>query len=428
MIVVDGEDEKFTFSMDDVESTFIPRRYDQISFVCKVQRDPKLLNEAGVTVEVVKIEPNIKKRITGKITHIEPDLHGIIEEKYFFTWDALVTDYRMATVGDKVTAECIQCERCDETVWEWRCLKVVLIENATSHVVDDQRLVLPKLNETANKNGIEMTDYLKVDFNDINLTKEFTMTVKNTADEVQKVLESVFIGNKYDSQLKLLSPDRNTSFFLQPGEEKQYKFEARSKHFGDAQEKFYIKFSGPTGRFKIIRNITVSVHDVEQVHPFMGTGSNLHKNLSYTRRVFSKDTSRAIPGVPLKRSANFVKTKFQHWDVPKRFMEVVLDPKSTPSFISEMLDSVMPFLNEDLNIKIYSRVFHHLLYLEECEMVISCSFSVSKNMNFFNEIFQQYHNMRKYDKKAFFKREGEYLSLAVQNIAESRPSLVIGES
>lgn len=402
MLVVDGEDEQFRFSLDEVESTFTPRKFDQVSFVCKVQRDPKLLTESGVTVAVQKIEPNISKRIVGKITMVEPNECGIIAEKYFFFWDALVSDYRVVTKGDQVTAECIQCEKDDDFVFEWRCLKVVLVENA-ARADDNSRQFLPKMRDTENKNGIEITDNIAVEFNDVNKTSEFSIMVKNTSEEAQKVLESVFLGNKSESQLRLISPARNESFFLPPGAEREYKFEARSRYYGDAQEKFYIKFSGPAGSFKIIRNITISVHDTEQLHNFVGTGSNVHKNLSYSQRISRRDVTRAIPGVPIKKTANFVKIKFQQWNVPQRFKAVVLDPKCS---ISETLDSVMPFLRENLNIKNYSPVFHHLLYLEECEM---------------------FHNMREYDKKAFFKREGDYLALTVLNIAESRPSLVIGE-
>lgn len=406
VLVVEGEDEPFTFSLDDVESTFMPRKYDQISFVCKVQRDPKLVNEAGVTVKVEKIEPNITKRIVGKITFVEPNVCGIIAEKYFFFWDALVSDYRVVTKDDQVSAECIQCEKGDDSVFEWRCLKVVLVENATQF--DDNSLqFLPKMNENVNKNGIEMTDDIAIEFNDIHQTKECSMMVKNTAEAVQKVLQFVFVGSRSESQMRLLSPGRNDTFFLQPGEEKEYQFEAKSKHFGDAQQKFYIKFSGPAGTFKIYRNITISVYDTEQLHNFIGTGSNMHKNVSYTQRVCRRDNSRTIPGTPLQKSANFVKTRFQHWTVPKKFINIVLDPKCSRNFISETLDSAMPFMKDNLDIKNYSIVFHHLLYLEECEIT---------------------HSIRKYDKKGFFKREREYLALPVQNIAESRPSLVIGES
>lgn len=406
-VEVEGDDAKQTFSLDDIEATFTPRKFDQVSIVCKVQRDPKLLDEAGVTIEVIKMEPNITKQITGTVTSVAPNQHGLVAEKYLFFWDALVSDYRVVNVGDKVTAECIQCETVESSVYEYRCLKVVLIESVVQ-VENEKQILQPVVKPAENKNGIEISENLTIELNELNETKEFTMLVKNTEKVPQKVLETVFVGKKSESQLTLISPARNHSFDLAPNEETMFKFQAKGRIFGECPpEKFYIRFSGPAGVFKIFRNIVVILQDVEQVHPFIGTGSNVQKNLSYTQRVARMDATRTtIQGVPVIKTANFVKTKFKSWLVPESMKAIVNDSKNSRSFINETLDSLWPLLKSNLDVTGYSRIFHTLLHLEECEM---------------------FHCMRRYDKKAFFKREGEYLSLAVQNIAESRPSLVIGE-
>lgn len=363
MIVIEGEDEKYTVYLDDVECTFPPRLYDQVSFVCKVQRDLKLMNEAGFTIEVTEVKPNIIKRIVGKITHLEPDAYGVIAEKYLFFWEEKASDYRIVNIGDLVAAECIQCERCDESVYEWRCLKVVLDESVIQFNCESFDLPT-KSKDTENRNGIEITDDIVVEFNETDQTKPFIMVVKNTNQVPIQVLESVFLGNKRDSQLKLISPGRNDSFFLEPNGEKEYKFEARSSQFGDVFERFFIKFQAPApiGRFKIFRYIKISVHDAEQKHPFAGTGATSHKNLSYTQRVSRRDNSRTIPGVPLQRSANFVKTKFQQWNVPQKLMSVVLEPKCSRNFISETLDTVLPFLK----VGAFFFFFRLIFFLKQC--------------------------------------------------------------
>lgn len=61
IIVVEVDDEPIKFSLDNVETTFMPRIFDRISLLCEVQRDPVLMNEAGPTLEVKKIEPPINK-------------------------------------------------------------------------------------------------------------------------------------------------------------------------------------------------------------------------------------------------------------------------------------------------------------------------------------------------------------------------------
>lgn len=407
-VEVAGDESKQTFSLDDIEATFTPRKYDQVTIVCKVQRDPKLLDEAGVTIEVIKMEPNITKQIEGKVTTVLAGQHGIIAEKYLFFWDALVSEYRVVNVGDHVTAECIQCEPAEASVFEFRCLKVVLIESVVQTESEKQMISQPVKKPAENKNGIEISDNLTIELNEIGEIKEFTMLVKNTASVVQQVIETVFVGKKSESQLTLIAPERNHKFDLQPNEETIFKFQAKAKIFGECPpEKFYIRFSGPAGIFKIFRNIVVILQDVEQLHPFIGTGSNVQKNLSYTQRVARMVGSKTtIQGVPVIKTANFVKTKFKAWTVPDAMLATVNDPKNSRSYINETLDSIWPLLKTNLDVTSYSRIYHTLLHLEECEM---------------------FHNMRRYDKKAFFKREGEYLSLIVQNIAESRPSLVIGE-
>lgn len=399
---VEVDDEKLHFSMDEVESTFKPRVNDRIALFCEVQRDPKLITEAGPTMDIRKIEPPINKSIVGKITSVEQKSHGIIDGKYFFYWDAVDQDYRVVSVDDRVTADIIECEMDDIS---WRCLKVVLVEKAPENISNDNFLRAQKSKDTVNEYGIQVTDEIVVDLNDRDDIKEFTMIVKNVSDREHNVLENVFIGNKSESQLELLSPGRYASFSLQPGEEKVYSFKATGKYYGEATEKFYIKFSGPERPFKVLRHIKICVHDTEQAHNTIGTGSNLHKNRSYTQKVFTRDLTGKIPGVPIKRTANFVALKFEHYHVPNSLKRLVLSQYST-GYINETLDHSFLYLRENLNEKNYNLVFHTLLHLEECEM---------------------FHSMRKYDKTAYFKREREFLALTVENIAESRPSIVLGE-
>lgn len=77
----------------------------------------------------------------------------------------------------------------------------------------------------------------------------------------------------------------------------------------------------------------------------------------------------------------------------------------TTTEIHERLDYILPFFSEPLSIKTYVQYFHNLLYLEEIQL---------------------FHNMQKYDMdQAHFTSEN--LALEGENIAESRPSLVLGK-
>lgn len=338
--------------------------------------------------------------INGKITSIEPDASGgVIDNEYVFFWDALASDYEDVNINDKVTAECIECEA---DVFRWRCLKVVLKKSASVPIVLHQN------KRTMNKNGIEITDSIEVEFNKRDETKEFTVMVKNTSDINHKVSESHFKGRKSDSQLELISPTRHATVLLKPGEEKEYRFKATSKNYGIAFEEFQFNFTEPT--FQICRFIKVNVIDTQQLHNPMGTGSNKLKNFTYSQEVWNrKSTYVLIPGVPPKKTPNFVAHKFEPFHIPVDpvdLIKIVLDPASSRSNICDNLDVELPFLKEDLKLENYNQKFHTLLHLEECT---------------------SFHNMRKYDLTSHFTRDNEYLQLEVQNLAESRPSIAIGE-
>lgn len=399
-----GDDTNLIFSLDGITAPFIPILYDRITLICEIQRDVNRFSEDGPVLTVKEIKDPSLKDITGKITSIEEGVRGVIDERYYFDWDALADDYTDVNVGDIVEGECIECEAVNDTVLAWRCLSVKLKQSKNSC---DETNSLPINKATANKNGVEITENVFVDFNKTNETKEFKMMVRNTSTNDFKVLKSIFVGSQCDSQLTLISPTSRASFPLKAGDVKEYKFKATSEKFGEARELFRITFSGEsTGTFHIGRYIKVSVHDTERSHPTIGTGSNVHKNYDYTRSVHTTVHSNIIKGSPPTRKINWVCVKFDDWPIPDIFPNIVFNPNSSRCSINDALLIRVPHLFDDLNIDNYSQIFHDLLYLEECEME---------------------HGIRKYDKTSYFTREKGYLALAMQNVTECRPSIVVGE-
>lgn len=399
-----------TFCLDDIDASFIPEIYDRVTLICEIQQDENRINDGnGLRLIVRKIEDPSTIKITGKITKIEPEDHGIIDRKYMFFWDALSNDYTVVNEEDHVVADCIECEIVNENVsgncFRWRCIHVTL-KKADANSFDGTNS-LPINKDTANKNGIEITDNIEVEFNGIDETKDFKMIVKNTSGNDVRVLGSVFAGNNSDSQLTLVSPTREASFVLKGGAEREYQFKAKSGRFGVAHEGFKVKFTGEsTGTFHITRYIKVTVHDKLRIYPTIGTGSNVHMNVGYANLVLKKERSIVIAGPSTIKAPNFVEIKFDAWNIPSQFPDIVLNPAASRRSIIDALTGHAPHLYDSLNISNYSQVFHDLLYLEECEME---------------------HKIRKYDVTSFFTRDKEYLALAVQNVAESRPSIVVGE-
>lgn len=113
-----------------------------------------------------------------------------------------------------------------------------------------------------------------------------------------------------------------------------------------------------------------------------------------------------VAGISNAPKANFVYRKFKDFRVPDALNQMVLSTKDEAE-IDDQLDIVCPFFTETLSFKTYQKYFHYLIYLEEIYL------------NFM---------MRRYDQdRAHFVRQGEYLALRMDNILESRPSLVIGD-
>lgn len=394
-IDVNAGGEIIEFTSENI-TKFEPRQFDRVALFFEHQ----LLEDEEVP-KVVKMEPFVSKEISGKITYIEPNENGLIDGTYFFFWD-VVNHYEVVNKGDKVTAKIIECELVDENKFSWRCISVTKIESASQSMSNNEH----RHKDNVNKNGIEVPDEIVVDFNELHETKEFTIPVRNTSPNVYKVEKSIFKGSKGDSQIELISPTRSASFSLKPNEEKLYVLKATSRYYGDRREQFVITFSSPTKHFKICRFIKISVFDREQVYNTIGTGPNVRDNRDYTQSVDRNRHRNIIPGVPPKRSPNFTKIKFDTWEIPQEIKNLIFEPKTTRSFIKDKLDAGWPFLKEKLNISNYDAVFHTLLYLEEGEL---------------------FHNIRKYDKFSSFTRENDYLALSIENVAETRPSLVIGK-
>lgn len=369
---IDGETEPEKFSLTEVAATFTPRKYDKIVLSCEEDE-----NSNEITVR--KIEPRNKKEIRGKVTSVEPEIHGYIDNVYMFHWKALAENADDINVNDQVTAICIECENPDGNDSAWRCLTVTRTYQPTCNVdtpVQDK--------ETMNKNGIEITENVSVDFNGINETKDIQMIVKNTSSDNIIVWKSLFIGDSKFSQLRLDVPTRELSFTLEPGGMKEYKFVATSNRFGISYEHFKIIFNGATtGKFAISRFIKVDVHDTERQHRTIGTGSNVHTNLAYTLSVLKRESNACIPSPPAKDRPNFVFNKFEEWPIPKILSNTALNPAASRTAIFDALATVRPHFKDILNAENYSHTFHDLLHLEECAME---------------------HNIRIYDMRSYFTR------------------------
>lgn len=407
--------------LDTVQTSFLPHVGDHLVLECRAQRDESYVNLVGDVIEVVSIHPNRSKNLQGTISSIDETRKcGVIDRKYFFYFDALDMEYLRPQVGEIVVCDVMES---DQGEFKWRCIKVVLMEalidsdpdlRQPNVAINNNKRIIRGNGAAAtvnsqivstlmkNKHGIEIEDNLYAKFSEIGEKTVIKMEVKNTSDRTHKILQSFFQIDKKNSQLELLKPKRYDQIVVQPNESFEYELEAVAKYYGQSSEVFTITFAG---QFKIGRKIEISVLDETGTTPSMGTGKNLYRNTGYTSEVWKKQRD-IIPGVGFNKRCNFIAVKFDSYDVPNALKSAILN-LYTMTEINERLDYILPFFSEPLSIKNYEKCFHNLLYLEEIQL---------------------YHNIRRYDMdRAHFIKEGEYLSLHVPNMAETRPSLVLGK-
>lgn len=120
----------------------------------------------------------------------------------------------------------------------------------------------------------------------------------------------------------------------------------------------------------------------------------------------SNRTADFVPGRRLTSTPRFVENRIKDYMVPDKLREV--DHKMQYELVKDELTSSFPFLFHPLSDKNYVEKMHYNLHLEEIAM---------------EQAFAKYRIQR-----GHFENRGEFLSLAVEGVAERRPSLTLGDS
>lgn len=127
--------------------------------------------------------------------------------------------------------------------------------------------------------------------------------------------------------------------------------------------------------------------------------------LLFCFKVWSK-RGEVIPGVGIAPKRRFIAQRIGYFEVPERLRTAYLTSEKKQDMLDN-IEQMFPSIQQDLCLANYVTRFQTLIYLEEIEYFI---------------------NFRNYDReRAHFTRDGEYLSLTIENLAERRPSLVLGD-
>lgn len=389
-------------NIDHVKTNFQPMKGDDICAYASVQTDETKAGCLGAILDFKKITPLKLESIEGEILKA-PNVdnnYGLIDDDYLFYANALdnaENHERRPVLGDKIIAEAISGSyKLDYREFNWRCIKIIhhderneqsFVGNIDAYVDNDSK-------------GIYVTPsaQLTVSLYKINEEKKLSVEIKNQTGTMRQLMK-----------IELLDP--NSTIEIMHGADFNYKLDpdtafvvtmmVTGRSFGKTYD--HIKFTFDIGD-PVIRLVITTVDGQLKLQGDTDSFYISEKNYQYTRSMM-KRTANVMRGEKVRNTPNFLEIKLKPFEVPKTLAEIVFSSHII-SLVEEELTSVLPsfavFAPNN-----YKSCFHNLLYLEE---------------------LQQIHSMRKYDRdQAYFLPEGEYLSLEMQNILETRPSLIVGK-
>lgn len=205
-------------------------------------------------------------------------------------------------------------------------------------------------------------------------------------------------------QLRLITPRLNDRISVNPGEKKIYRLEGTALFFGHSEEIFALTFEGG---IRIAREIKIDVGMPEEEEPKIENKTmQFWKNPTYVDEVWSKKYNMG-PGERGSDKPRFITNQIGLYNVPEKLRKIILSTDTNANIV-DTLEMFVPSLTQDLSFENYCRRFQTLLYLEEIEL---------------------FQCIRQYDReRAHFTREDEFLVLEIENLAEKRPSLVLGDT
>lgn len=406
LLTVETDLREISVEMDDVELTFIPERGDYVVLECMVQIDETFFDTRGDILEVKKISPTRLVRGSGFVAKAD-DRGGEImtDDGQFYYCVENCEEAAKPSHGDKVIFEAVENEELT-----YRCTKVV-IEKAAAQTADSARAPQSQRDPDFfdDKRGIKITDNLHVKLNELNERKKIEVTVKNEARHQHKILFTSITTGRQTSQLTLQSP-LEKEHFLKSGDSIQYCFEVTAKNYGISKEVVFWRFGGG---FKIARYITVAVGDSEIIvaQPTNEGTSQARTQAGMHRLAAWNEYKRGgeiTPGQKISKRANFIDIKIGGYQVPDHLKEILLNPSFTKIQIDEELLRTQRCLQlQALTPENYKALYKLFLWMED----IQCEITIKRfNLD-----------------RAHFTREEGYLALRIENIGETRPSLIPGD-
>ncbi|XP_058123819.1 probable RNA helicase armi [Anopheles ziemanni] len=431
--------------MDKIRMSFVPVLGDYVTLDCYVQMDSEYVDFKGEVLEVIAIEPSRTVNGSGKISTIDTNGGEIftLSGKYVYQADVLAGSYR-PSVGDTVTFIAIENEHV-----QMRCLSVKYVEGSkiVAREPDRTNATVPAPNSTSqsendkpkpsngtkiagregtkeetqiwsDKQGIKIIGDFEVQLKGTSESTVCKITVRNESRKRHRILQVKPMKTIQQPIVNLKSPVANAQLVLFPGDREEYVFSITGDSFpGWHREGWVWMFAG---NFQIGRTFNINIGDNgHQLSDISGATENpqnpasnarlrqLQQKLAALNMRREMKTARIIPGQRISKPPNFVAFKIPMYTVPSELFELVLGAENRHQ-LREALGKPPYCLDEPLSIRNYTRLFGHWIFLEE---------------------INQYISFRKFDmERAHFIPVENFLALHMPNIAETRPSVMLGDT
>ncbi|KAL1516540.1 hypothetical protein ABEB36_000447 [Hypothenemus hampei] len=366
-------------NLDKVSIEFIPYEGDWLECHVKCEVNERALDLSGEVFEVDKITPLRNHIESGKITQWNGEV-GRINQNVFVDSSVLSCGY-IPLVGDKVVVEVIES---DQNECCWRALKV-LPETIGNKMIETKTRIESK------HCGLEISD-CEVIFDELNENKQVVITLTNLSTE------DVFELLSVEAITKGIVPESLKPQSLSPSEKLQVNLACTATTKGLSNEFLQFHFNsfsiGKFIRFSV--GLLLTNQEFRQQKPSINY-SNCHTG--------DKDVIRG----QRRNATRFSAIRIPEYPLPQKLLNLVIkygNDWNDPNLIEELKVTKRSLFN-DLTSMNYEEKFHTLLHLEEIVNLI---------------------HIRQYDQdRACFIQNKEFLMLEIENLAERRPSIVIGD-
>ncbi|XP_034110719.1 probable RNA helicase armi [Drosophila albomicans] len=387
--------------LDNIELSFIPRQGDAVNLECNVQLDEGYVDKQGEILEVLNVSPARIETNEKCIVERVFEEFCVLDSNGYVLKEDLPNDCELH-LGDILKADLIECSY---GKYSRRAIKISLLEKNFGQVKKTLE------NHSASKHAINIEGKDRYVFSEQWKKEKVTLKVRSNCNR-DLTLNSIEIKNSDAAQISVVEPlsPRNLTI----GGDISIVLEVHTKFIGESKERFVLHFDN----FKFARHLTIIVcnSDIEAKeselrliaaeHMRVFGRTEAQRSRYYANQVWSTKNV-LVQGQPTITKSRFLKHRIGSFDVPVALREIVLGTERRRDMDHE-LTTHYPYLEGPLTIENYVQRFGVLLHLEEINLTVS---------------------MRNYDReRAHFCRDGEFLSLHIENLAERRPSLVLGDT